>query len=205
MHFKMRLKWLEMKSHGFSNPKGQKLTSNIFISWCTGTVSTVLTRNRIAHFTYKTWRYINRKRVCDAIYTATLSFGPELFSHRNLESNFECLHRCPCRPNFGKHLPTLKDAADVWRWQNASASEVCKVKWGGRLEKILCVRKETRLTELSCFTLIRHNLRAWNSQCATCCLVLSSSMNFTLPWYLLSYVHWYKNTGTGNLWQFDYE
>ncbi len=23
----------------------------------------------------------------------------------------ECLHRCPCRPNFGIHLPTLKDAA----------------------------------------------------------------------------------------------
>lgn len=131
----------EIKSHGplgFSNPKGQKLTSNIFISWCTGTVSTVLTQNRFTHFTYKTRRDINKKwadllfqrqvtstawkkcvsewctRVCDAIYTATLSFRPELFSHRNLESIFECLHRCPCRPNFGIHLPTLKDAAQMF-------------------------------------------------------------------------------------------
>jgi len=45
---------------------------------------------------------------------ATLSFPPELFSHRNLEWNFECLHRCPCRLNFGIHLLTIKDAAQMF-------------------------------------------------------------------------------------------
>lgn len=64
--------------------------------------------------TSTTWKCVLQSDAHEFVMLSTLSFQPQLFSRRNLDWNFECLHRCPCRPNFGIHLLTLKDAEQMF-------------------------------------------------------------------------------------------